>query len=195
MTDIDDRLRDHYRGMLLNSNELLEITNHSKTYRFAQFAGMIVRSRAFGGAIAAVALLTITFGMHQYGTSAERTLRTLNEAAMNHSTRLQLEFESNNINEIDQQMSQLQFKVALPAEFDSQFHVIGARYCTINGELAAHVKFVDKKTNKQMSLFMARSAEGLRTIDATNEQINGVNVKLWSESGLFYAMASRSPLI
>jgi hypothetical protein len=154
-----------------------------------------MRCRALSWAVAALLLLSITVGTHQYGTNSERTLRTLNEAAMNHSTRLQLEFKASSIGGVDQQMSQLQFKIAFPSEFTVQFEVVGARYCTINGELAAHVMFLDKDTNKQMSLFIAPSGEKLRTVDATHEKIKGVNVKLWAKTGLFYAMASRSPLI
>ena len=114
---------------------------------------------------------------------------------MNHSTRLQLEFEGSTIVEIDKHMSQLPFSVQLPSQFNKQYSVLGARYCTINGELAAHVKFIDRETDKQISLFMTRSVEDLQKINTTTEQVDGVNVSLWNESGLFYAMASRSPNI
>jgi len=120
------------------------------------------------------------YGFHQYGTHTERTSRTLQEAAMNHSTRLSLEFEGDSISEIDQKMSQLPFKVALPEAFGEKFALLGARYCTINGELAAHVKFIDRSTDKQMSLFMARSVDELRSINDKDERIDGVNVKVWT---------------
>ncbi len=114
---------------------------------------------------------------------------------MNHSTRLQLEYDADNIRDIDKQMSQLQFKVALPSGLTDQLNVIGASYCTVDGELAAHVKFVDKDTNEQVSLFITRSGDELRSMGPTPEKIKGVNIKLWAETGLFYAMASRSPFI
>lgn len=190
--NIEKRLQDHYCGMQMDSGVLSQIIQTNTLTRIPAFTQ---RCRVLSKAVAALLLLSISVGMHQYGTNAERTLRTLNEAAMNHSTRLQLEYKADSISGVDQQMSQLQFKVALPSRFADQFNVIGSRYCTINGELAAHVKFVNKDTNEQISLFIAPSGEGLRTMDSTHEQINGVNVKLWVETGLFYAMASRSPLI
>jgi peptide methionine sulfoxide reductase MsrA len=144
---------------------------------------------------AALLLLSISVGVHEYGTHSERTYRILNEAAMNHSTRLQLEFEASTIVEIDQRMLQLPFKVQLPTAFNKQVSVLGARYCTINGELAAYVKFIDRDTDEQISLFMTRSVDDLQKINATSEQVDGVKVSLWNESGLFYAMASRIPSI
>lgn len=195
MTDIDDRIRDHYRSLQPQTGMQMEIDQDDKRRNVPLFVEYIMHGRSFSWVVAVLLLIAVTLGAHHYGMNSERTLRTLNEVAMYHSTRLQLEFEADNIEQIHEQMSQLQFEVALPSDFRAQFKVIGARYCTINGELAAHVKFVDVETNKQMSLFMTRSVEGLKTIDNTLDQINGVNVFLWNESGLFYAMAARSPLL
>jgi hypothetical protein len=195
MTEIDDRLRDYYRGHRLDAVDVQGIAQSSegKTGLGVDFSSW--RLGGFTWVAAALLLVTISVGIHEYGTHSERTYRTLNEAAMNHSTRLQLEFEGSTIVEIDQGMSQLPFKVQLPTEFNRQYSVLGARYCTINGELAAHVKFIDRKTDHQFSLFMTRSVDDLQEINATSEQVDGVNVSLWNESGLFYAMASRSPNI
>lgn len=193
MTELDDRLRDYYRGLQLDAVDVQGIaqSNEGKTGLGVFFASW--RLGGFTWVAAALLLVTISVGIHEYGTHSERTYRTLNEAAMNHSTRLQLEFEGSTIVEIDQNMSQLPFKVQLPAEFNRQYSVLGARYCTINGELAVHVKFIDRETDQQISLFMARSVDDLQEINATSEQVDGVNVSLWNESGLFYAMAGRSP--
>lgn len=195
MTDFDDRLRDHYRGMLLSDDGIDQITEASSVNTLSWLTMSASHSRMVSRAVTAVLIVAFSIGIHQYGTHAERSTRTFNEAAMNHSTRLQLEFESEDIGEIDNSMSQLPFEVALPAKFGEQLVLLGARYCTINGELAAHVKFLDKSTDKQVSLFMTRSVEGLRTMSESRERVDGVNVKLWNESGLYYVMASRSPII
>ncbi|MFK8078485.1 MAG: hypothetical protein AB8B84_18040 [Granulosicoccus sp.] len=195
MTELDDRLRDHYRGIELDEHSINTIVASAKKSSLHRLNGYSLPFKGFMWAAAAVLVLSLSVGIHEYGTSTERTVRTLNEAAMNHSTRFNLEFESENIAEIDESMSQLQFALALPSEFGEKFSVVGARYCTINGELAAHVKLLDKTTDMQVSLFMTRSVENLQNIKDTRDRIDGVNVKLWNESGLFYALASRSPLI
>jgi peptide methionine sulfoxide reductase MsrA len=195
MTEIDDRLRDYYRGLLLNETDLQNIAFSGRGQTRVNHVLFSWSMGGFTWVAAAVLLLSISVGIHEYGTHSERTYRTLNEAAMNHSTRLQLEFEASTIVEIDRHMLQLPFKVQLPTAFNKQYRVLGARYCTINGELAAHVKFIDRDTDEQVSLFMTRSVDDLQKINATSEQVDGVKVSLWNESGLFYAMASRIPSI
>jgi len=193
MTEIDDRLRNHYRNLQLDVSDVQDIARAGGEKNLIDRKRLSTGFGALTWTAAALLVLSISVGIHDYGTHSERTHRTLSEAAMNHSTRLQLEFEASTILEIDEYMSQLPFNVKLPSEFNEQYSVLGARYCTINGELAAHVKFLDRETDKQISLFMARSVDDLQEINATREQVDGVNVSLWNESGLFYAMASRSP--
>jgi len=147
MMEIDDRLRDHYRGQNLNPQDLASIAQSTANRQSGDgFLSTLTQRRAYFWGAAAVLMLSLTFGFHQYGTHTERTSRTLQEAAMNHSTRLRLEFEGDSISEIDKKMSQLPFEVALPEKFSEKFALLGARYCTINGELAAHVKFIDRST-------------------------------------------------
>lgn len=193
MSEIDERLRDHYRTLELSSADMQEITCSEGKRGTARERFPARKSRTFAWAAAALLLLSVSVGVHEYGTHSERTNRTLNEAAMNHSTRLELEFTGNTLVQIDEHMSQLPFKVRLPAEFGRQYNVVGARYCTINGELAAHVKFIDPESDKQISLFMTRSVDELKRVNVAKEQVAGVSVSLWNESGLFYAMASRLP--
>lgn len=189
MTEIDDRLREHYRSLQLDGEVLYTIIKSEQNTSNEIEKRQIVSHRALHYAAAAMVLLAITLGTHHMGTSTERTLRTINEAAMNHSTKLQLEFEADNINDIDRQMSQLQFVIALPTDLNARLNVLGARYCTLNGELAAHVKFIDTETRRNVSLFMTRSEKSVQAINTTTDHVDGVNVRLWNESGLFYAMA------
>lgn len=195
MNGLDERLRDHYQSMQLDASDIQAIAASAKP----RHSGTSIRypllwSRASWVA-AAMLVISLTVSIHQYGTHTERTSRTLKEAAMNHSTRLQLEFTASNVVDIDNQMTQLPFEVVLPEGVDKHYALLGARYCTINGELAAHVKLVDERTDQYVSLFMTSAVDELRTIDQTHDQIDGINVRLWNESGLFYALASRSPLI
>lgn len=194
MTELDQRLRDHYQSLQLDAGAIQAMKDAAQqSSTQPPVRSSYLRNSAIRG-VAALLIVTLTLGIHQYGTHTERTSRTLKEAAMNHSTRLQLEFTADNILAIDRQMTQLPFEVVLPQSLKEHHSLIGARYCTINGELAAHVKLVDDRTHKQVSLFMTSAVDELRTIDQTRDQIDGINVTLWNESGLFYALASRSTL-
>ncbi len=189
MKEIDDRLQEHYHSLQLDKNVLNTITASGARTTNRLPKRPLLKSPVIHYAAAAMVLLAITLGTHRVGVSSERALRTVNEAAMNHSVKLQFEFEADNINDINSQMSELKFQMALPSDLDEKLNVLGARYCTINGELAAHIKFLNLETNRTVSLFMTQSAKSVQTINTTTDNVNGVAVKLWNESGLFYAMA------
>ena len=109
MTEIDDRLRDYLSSLKLDSIDVQGIAQSSEG---KTGMGVVFPSWRLGGfswVAAALLLVTISVGIHEYSTHSERKYRTLNEAAMNHSTRLQLEFEGSTIVEFDQSMSQLPF--------------------------------------------------------------------------------------
>ena len=186
MIELDDRLRSHYRSLHVDDEMLATLTESSegKRWSFPVFAW-----QPLGWSLAALLVLALGFGMHGFGTQTERVERMLHEAAMNHTTRLNMEFESDNLREIDAGMSQLAFSLSLPDEMGSM-KVLGARYCTISGHLAAHLKLLDTRSDKIVSVFMTRAVDELQKLKSTRQQIDGVEVALWHESGLFYALAA-----
>lgn len=194
MNELDDRLRNHYQNQQLDHWEVEEILHGSeiaqpvKTPQPRSFLGAVLSPLPIA-AIFALVMVGAALLTHQYGSQAERMTRMLHEAAMNHTTRLQLEFTSSNVASINQSMQQLPFDVLLPDEFKHGYEVLGARYCTISGHLAAHLKLIDKTSDKQISLFMTRASDELNHIDRTHKGIDGIDVQLWNESGLFYAKA------
>ncbi len=126
--------------------------------------------------------------MHNVGVHAERTERALQEVALNHTTRFELEFENDSISKIDDQMTLLPFDLTLPEPLAKQYQVEGARYCSLSGQLAAHVKLIDRSSDKPVSVFMTRASDELGVIDDSEEAVDGVNVRIWRQSGLLYAM-------
>ncbi len=191
MTHLDDRVRNHYRALQLDSQVLASISNTPNSKSRFRFPAMSWPTWGAATVFASLLVASLAMGVHEFGSRSERTARTLNEAAMNHSTRLQFEFETSSLAQVDASMNQLPFEVVLPVKFNQEYELLGARYCTLNGELAAHVKFLNQRSDKQVSLFMTRAVEDLKKIKTTTDNIDGVNVTLWNESGLFYAMASR----
>jgi len=198
MTDLDDRLREHYRtqtlseeaaaGLLAHAQE--PVTKPSKWQRvmFSLQPNGLQLGMALA-VLAAVSLLALNYGVH-----ATRTEQALKEVAMNHSTRLEVEFAGQSLAGIDKQMALLPFDMSMPEQVAKQYQLKGARYCSLSGQLAAHVKLIDLSTEKPVSIFMTRAADELKTIDDSDESVDGVNVRIWRESGLLYAMVGSSKL-
>jgi len=51
-----------------------------------------------------------------------------------------------------------------------------------------HVELTHPVSKKTLSVFMTRAADELEAIDTSDESVDGVDVKIWRESGLLYAM-------
>ena len=225
MTELDDRLREHFSNIALDDDALARIHDaagapavgalaemHSSRAAVASPTWWLQRLRArlfnlrsaerhggenFGLSMlryAAVAVLVVIVGlsMRLTGSIDERGDRAVREVAMNHTTRLSFEFEGESLAELDSRMNQLPFELAAPSHLPSNAKVLGSRYCTLSGQLAAHVKMRDGSNGRPLSLFVTSSAAELNRLRGENRHLNGVDVELFSEGGLFYALVQQS---
>jgi len=184
MTDLDKAVRQHYKSIRLERNQIDGIID-SAPLRYSRRPP----ARWLRVTLAAGVLLAVVGGVHSFGTTSERTQIALREAAMNHTTKLNLEFVTDTVAALDRDMDQLPFPVTMPEQFDEQFAIVGARYCSMRGNLAAHLKLVDRATDKHVSLFMTPMAKDFKWIGTDKRGIEGVDVQLWHERGMFYALA------
>ena len=59
-------------------------------------------------------------------------------------------------------------------------------------KLAAHIKLFEPSSNNTVSLFMTGKDEGLEQLDNRQRTIDRLDVNLWREQDLFYALAKAS---
>ena len=64
----------------------------------------------------------------------------------------------------------------------------GARYCSVQGCMAAQVSVVDE-AGESWTLYQVRPDERLAKLDAAKIEIDGVDVELWREAGLVMGLA------
>ena len=230
MTDLDDRLREHFGSLALSPEALARVHDRARAAEAASAAdaapqrrgrasrpGALARLRpasprrraphrritdrgpaAWLRAVAPRAVLAsllvgaLAVGMHLSGSLGERTERTLREVAMNHATRLTFEFEEDSLAGLDRRMQLLPFEMAAPGRLPEGAEVLGSRYCSLAGRLAAHVKLRDAGTGRPLSLFVTSSASELDGLDGDGGRVDGVEVELFEEGGLFYALARQA---
>lgn len=182
MSKIDQRLTNYYQAQTLNSSRLQSILAQSQRSR--------QRRRIPLYAAAAVVMMIMIGLLHQRSLDTQRISVALREAAMNHATKLQLDVEAQTMPDLQLSLEHLPFDLVLPAgSIYERLALIGGRYCTISGNLAAHLKFSDPGSGEQYSLFMTPLVGNLKSLGSEPEQINGVEVKLWQENDVVYAMA------
>ena len=130
--------------------------------------------------------------MHLSGSLGERTERTLREVAMNHSTQLTFDFEDDSFAGLDRRMQLLPFEMSAPERLPADARVLGSRYCSLAGRLAAHVKLRDADSGEPLSLFVTSAGPDLERLHGDEGYMDGIEVELFREDGLFYALARRA---
>jgi len=92
----DQRLKDHYTEQTLPDDLMSELVEHAQLtdpkLTLLQRLQSAMQSSWLQAAMLSVCVLVVSISIHKGGVHAERTDRALKEVAMNHSTRLDLEF-------------------------------------------------------------------------------------------------------
>ena len=200
MIDQDQRITAYFESLSLPQSRLDQLVGIAQDTATPESGLQRVRTRAnallarlrhplIRAGLAFAMIAAVAQLMHHSGTVTERAESTFREIAMNHGTRLELEYYGKNLTSLDDSMQQLPFTLVLPDAVSEDVTLIGARYCTLVGNLAAHVKFEDKTSGKPLSLFVTGSTNELKRIQGRSDNLNGVDVELWQEGGLFYALA------
>lgn len=221
MTELEDRLREHFSKVSLDADALKRIhsnaqqdevspeeQNHRDSWFKSQvnmFSSLVTKltgrrssnqlNQSRRGAIVlryamlGAVIVGVGVSMRMAGSMDERGERTLREVAMNHATRLSFEFEGESLAVLDTSMNQLPFALSEPSRLPEDLKVLGSRYCSLSGQLAAHVKLREGKTGRPLSLFVTNSATTLNQLDGESGYVDGVEVELFYEGGLFYALA------
>jgi hypothetical protein len=111
---------------------------------------------------------------------------------MNHKKQLEIEFSAADYAGLQPQMSKLDFALAPPSSaVAAPLHVVGARYCSIQGQLAAQIRVRDP-AGLVYTLYETKLTDKLSPV-AGEVKADGVRIRLWKENGLFYGLAVNEP--
>jgi len=121
------------------------------------------------------------------------TERVMDEIAYNHRQEMPVEVAANSMPAIGGYLDRLSFSLISPrALVDSGWQILGGRYCSINGKLAAQLKVRNVAEDKVYTLYQA-STEGDLTqtgLSMTSNMVGDVKVSIWQEQGLLLGLAS-----
>ncbi|MBI5209236.1 MAG: hypothetical protein HY927_04595 [Elusimicrobia bacterium] len=111
------------------------------------------------------------------------------EIARNHNKRLNVEFRAAAFDALERQMGKLEFSLLEPLRVKQRgLRLIGARYCSIQGQPAAQLRLQDKD-GRPCTLYESAAVPALAGVPETQVEVNGVRVELWQESGLLMGLA------
>ena len=111
------------------------------------------------------------------------------EIAMNHNKDLPVEYTAAEVSTFRSLMPRLDFKPISPKILKNQgLSIIGARYCSIQGNLAIQIKLI-APNGKRYTLYQTAHADPLIRVPDSEFEINGLGIWLWTEKGVFLGMA------
>lgn len=197
MVDVDTLARNYYQAQQLDQakiNELLALDGSSSFTNQGNQQTRVAKRSSFVSTffigIAATLFLAISLVITlNLDSSASLGERVADEIAMNHLRNLAVEYSSGDINKISAAMTELGFSLRQPASSAlAGLTLIGARYCSIQGQIAAQLKYQDQD-KKITTLYQTQSNPLLENLAFSDEDHDGVQIIIWREGDIVYGLA------
>ena len=133
------------------------------------------------------AMLVLGFGGLQMQERASFRGALFAEVAMNHKKNLQAEVVATSFAEISQQLDRVEFDLE-PMTPIADAALTGARYCSIQGNLAALLKL--QIGERRHTLYVTSTTADLENLAPRSDIHDGVEIRLWQEGERFFALAA-----
>ncbi|NOZ54213.1 MAG: hypothetical protein GXP08_13970 [Gammaproteobacteria bacterium] len=184
--DALDRMLD--KGHQVAREKATEKVGIGKLFDF-QKSKRFIASQWRTSAVAAVMLVVIVVAQSYYFQRGVSEL-VLAEIAMNHNKHLDVEFPYNNYEALRVAMNRLDFTLEPPVALLQNFILIGGRYCSIQGKLAAQLKVKNRNTDGISTLYVTALTDKLKKTVSKRVVYDNVTIELWQNQGHFYGLAT-----
>jgi len=142
-----------------------------------------------------VVVMMAQFFYHQQSHQSNLTTLVLEEIAMNHNKKLDAEYVETRPEALRTAMQRLDFSLDLPADIQRNFQLIGGRYCSIQGGLAAQLKIRNRVNGAVSTLYVTTLTEKLARIKEQHVLQGRVDIHLWQQQGRFFGLATDAALV
>lgn len=185
----DEQLRDHYERQRLSEEarvrlkRLLREQQPGKASSPWWWAGTGIAA-AFVLVATAAALWFAVFRGNAPQSPQSIMTAVARHAATGHNERQELEFRVSRTADLRRVMKSLDFTPVEPSMMrNMSMRIVGARYTTIEGVMAAQILYVDSK-GEPCTLYQAPPVDKLARVSESEHVIDGVRVNVWRENGL-----------
>jgi len=145
---------------------------------------------AIAASVCLFVLITLQIAPIDFFKKKELALLVSEEIALNHNKQLSIEYSAKNFSELRNQMQKLDFTPTSSSRLVStELKFLGARYCSIQGQLAVQIKLANKDGLTQ-TLYQTQLNNKLQSLPEKIYVVDGVKIKQWQENGLFFGLAS-----
>jgi len=198
--DIKKHVKDHYQAQTLSDEKMQRLMNmanpsieENSTKNTSWFGVFIAQQKI--ALVASFMVIVVSFwGFTHFEQNKmfkdNFTQIVAQEIALNHSKQLNLDFNEIDYANLNKLMHKLDFQVVKSNHINlAGLEVLGARYCTIQGNIAAQIRLRDD-SGKIFTLYQTKLTSMLNNnFEDTIQSIDQVDVKQWQENDLFFGLA------
>lgn len=187
---LDKQVKDYYTNQFLPEDKLAQLAAQAAVA--AGSAKARRRSWYWGAATAVIVVVAVGLGrVVQVGPDHRQwAARAAQEIALNHKKHLREEFVATDFATLRRQMSKLDFSLAEPTSLSALgLRIVGARYCSIQGHLAAQIKLTDVQ-GRRYTLYQTHIAADMAADVEWRSRIDGIDIRQWREADLFFGLAT-----
>jgi anti-sigma factor RsiW len=147
-------------------------------------------------AMAAAAVVLIATGwVFRYSLfptpSSELAQSIAQHVVFYHEEPMPLTVRTSDLATVTMEMPRLTFTPRASAEMDtSQYHLYGARYCHIQGDLALHMRLT-RDDGQSVTMYQVKDDPKFDVVDGVDVEVNGYRVRMWRENGLLMCLAEK----
>lgn len=185
---LGDGLKNYYQGQSLSAQSMQQLLAQADNAKSAP-TRWFERRLAWVASLFVVAMLG-QFLYYQQSHQESLTTLVLEEIAMNHNKNLNTEYIESRPSQLRVAMQRLDFSLDLPAGLQQEFQLIGGRYCSIQGGLAAQLKVRSIINDKVATLYVTPLTEKLKQVEQQSATLGDVDIRLWQQQGRFFGLAT-----
>lgn len=186
---LDEQLREYYERQRLSdgAQERLKALLHQGQQREPASRWWSSRKPMAAAFLLFVTTAAVWFAVFR-GNAPESphdpTVAIAKYAAAGHNEQQELEFRASGTTDLRHVMKSLDFTPVEPAMMRGMnMRMVGARYTTIEGVLAAQILYVDPK-GEPCTLYQMRPVDQLERVSTAEHVVDGLRVNVWREKGL-----------
>ncbi len=194
-TKLEQEVKHYYLGQNISPEtmeELLQLTHKAKNKKEKPqtpwYSSKV--NLAMAASFTAILFTAIQFVYIFKSSESDLILRVAQEVALNHNKNLATEFGANNYADLSMTMDKLDFDLKAPRRISmASFNVLGARYCSIQGEIAGQIKLQDN-AGEILTLYVTKSNDALATLHNRVQERDSLLISNWQEDSLFFSLAT-----
>ncbi|PIR23306.1 MAG: hypothetical protein COV44_03555 [Deltaproteobacteria bacterium CG11_big_fil_rev_8_21_14_0_20_45_16] len=184
---LKELIQKHYGQFQLNSQQLNQLSQIQTSEHHRKRRGVF-------GAVFILAFLAIAgvawLIQSSDSTSSFHWAKVREELAYHHHKDMEMEVESPSFEKVKEYLSQLDFSLIQSQELSSdKWELVGGRYCSLQGRLAAQLRYRNKESQKYYTVYQLAYPAGVPLDGPIKMYERGVAIKIWKEKGLLFGIA------